>query len=81
MCVMPERGRERPPWGPVRCAIDGAPRPKPARLAERHAGRSRHPRRWWRAVAVALLAAGLILCHGCHSGDHDDELIVWLLDR
>lgn len=38
-------------------------------------------RRRWRLLAVALLAAGLILCHGCHGGDHDDELIVWLFDR
>ena len=23
-----------------------------------------------------LVATGLIFCHGCHSGDHDDELSV-----
>jgi hypothetical protein len=28
-----------------------------------------------------LLAAGLIFCHGCHAGDHDDELAVLLFER
>jgi len=80
--------RERPPWrsGALRASgtvtIPGAPC-----APERHGGRSLQApaaapsRRWWRGLAIALLAAGLILCHGCHRGDHDDELIVWLMDR
>jgi hypothetical protein len=28
-----------------------------------------------------LTSALLIFCHGCHAGDHDDELQVLLLDR
>lgn len=36
-----------------------------------------------RILAGILLALGIctIFCHGCHSGDHDDELILWLADR
>jgi hypothetical protein len=30
-------------------------------------------------VALALLGAGLILCHGCHNHDVDDELSAVLL--
>ena len=43
------------------------------------AGARRLFRRWgW----LLLLAACVILCHGCHAGDHDDdELIVFFLDR
>lgn len=41
---------------------------------------NRHPhRRRWGWV-VLLLAGFLVLCHGCHLGNHDDELVLlpWL---
>jgi hypothetical protein len=28
-----------------------------------------------------VLAGWLIFCHGCHTGDHDDELAVILPER
>lgn len=37
------------------------------------------PRRWtWVLPALVLLSGCLIVCHGCHGGDHDadDELAV-----
>ena len=30
----------------------------------------------WAGVAFGLLAGVLVICHGCHLGDHDDELSV-----
>lgn len=33
------------------------------------------------ALIAALLAAAFLFCHGCHSGDHDDELAVHWLDH
>jgi hypothetical protein len=33
------------------------------------------------ALIWLLLACCLIFCHGCHRGDHDDELQIFLLDR
>ncbi len=30
----------------------------------------------WRWAWLVLLAAGLILAHGCHAGDHDDDLVI-----
>lgn len=39
------------------------------------------PRRLWQSVFLALLAGCLIVAHGCHSGDHDDELLIVLFDR
>ena len=36
------------------------------------------PRRGWAGVIVLALAAALVFCHGCHSGDHDDEPGVFL---
>ena len=36
---------------------------------------SRKPRRW-AGVAFGLLIGMLAVCHGCHLGDHDDELSV-----
>jgi hypothetical protein len=36
----------------------------------------------WRWAWVAVLATWLILAHGCHAGDHDDELVItWPDDR
>jgi hypothetical protein len=33
-------------------------------------------------VGILLLLAGCFLfCHGCHLGDHDDELVIHLVDR
>jgi hypothetical protein len=30
-------------------------------------------------VLLLALAAGLVFCHGCHRGDHDDEpALMWL---
>jgi hypothetical protein len=50
------------------------PRPPRAESATpaRHGG--------WRAVVWALLAAGLVFCHGCH-GDEDNELCAPLTPR
>jgi hypothetical protein len=31
---------------------------------------------WGFAVLLAL-AAGLVLCHGCHRGEHDDEPVIF----
>ena len=28
-----------------------------------------------------IVMAGLIVCHGCHAGDHDDELSVPLMEE
>jgi hypothetical protein len=30
---------------------------------------------------LLLLASCAIYCHGCHAGDHDDELVVFVKDR
>ncbi len=30
---------------------------------------------------LILLAGSVIVCHGCHGGDHDDELMVMMQDR
>jgi hypothetical protein len=30
---------------------------------------------------LLLLAGCVTLCHGCHAGDHDDELMVFFVDR
>ena len=35
----------------------------------------------WRWLWLLLLASCVIVCHGCHGGDHDDELVVFLPDR
>src|SRR5436305_886353 len=35
-------------------------------------------RRWGWLLLVATCA---IYCHGCHTGDHDDELVVYVKDR
>jgi hypothetical protein len=37
------------------------------------------PRGWgWSAVALLALTAGLVFCHGCYRGDHDDEpALMW----
>jgi hypothetical protein len=33
-------------------------------------------------LVLLALAAGLVFCHGCHRGDHDDEPgIVWFKGR
>ena len=37
--------------------------------------RDRKPRRWF-GVAFGLLLGLAAVCHGCHLGDHDDELSV-----
>ena len=38
-------------------------------------------RRGW-GLAVLALAAGLVFCHGCHRGDHDDEpVIFWFTSK
>jgi hypothetical protein len=38
----------------------------------------RRRRRGWGFAVVLALAAGLVFCHGCHRGDHDDEpVITW----
>lgn len=44
----------------------------------------KEPAQWLLPAAffwLALLACCLIFCHGCHRGDHDDELQVFVLDR
>ena len=42
----------------------------------------RPPRRRWGVLVLLALAAGLVFCHGCHSGDHDDEPgFVWFKGR
>ena len=33
-------------------------------------------RLWFVGVLWLITTAGLIVCHGCHAGDHDDELSV-----
>jgi hypothetical protein len=33
------------------------------------------------ALITLLLACVFIFCHGCHAGDHDDELVIHWLDR
>jgi hypothetical protein len=33
------------------------------------------------AAILVLLAGCFVFCHGCHLGDHDDELLIWLADR
>jgi hypothetical protein len=38
-------------------------------------------RPFFRWVVLLVLAAGLIFAHGCHAGDHDDELAAVLFDR
>jgi len=35
----------------------------------------------WLMAIVSLFAGVLIFCHGCHAGDHDDELLLHALDR
>ena len=30
----------------------------------------------WRWLWLGVLAAWLIVAHGCHAGDHDDELVI-----
>jgi hypothetical protein len=30
----------------------------------------------WRWGVLVVLAVALVLAHGCHAGDHDDELAV-----
>ncbi|MFM7149027.1 MAG: hypothetical protein ACKO23_04215 [Gemmataceae bacterium] len=35
----------------------------------------------WLMATVSLIAGVLIFCHGCHAGDHDDELLLHTLDR
>lgn len=32
-------------------------------------------------LITLLLGAAFIFCHGCHAGDHDDELVIHCLDR
>ncbi len=44
--------------------------------------RKEPPRRRWVVVLLLALAAGLVFCHGCHRGDHDDEPVwIWLKAR
>jgi hypothetical protein len=31
------------------------------------------------ATLFLVVTAGLIVCHGCHAGDHDDELSIPVL--
>jgi hypothetical protein len=35
----------------------------------------------WRWGWLLLVATALIFCHGCHGGDHDDELLVVVDER
>ena len=32
-------------------------------------------------VLWLVMMAGVIVCHGCHAGDHDDELSVPLMEE
>lgn len=32
--------------------------------------------RWWRGGLLLLVLAWPLFGHGCHSGDHDDELVL-----
>lgn len=34
----------------------------------------------WRWVWLVVLATWVILAHGCHTGDHDDELAVVVIE-
>ena len=52
-----------------RIALPPSPRPEP-------------PRRRWGVVLLLVVAAGLVFCHGCHRGDHDDEpVLMWFKER
>ena len=35
------------------------------------------PSRRWSGVVFGLLVGLAVVCHGCHVGDHDDELSVY----
>jgi hypothetical protein len=60
-----------------------------SRIAHKHfritSGRPTPPSRrrfWlWHGIAALCLTLILVVAHGCHSGDHDDELLLWLLER
>ncbi len=63
------------PPRPVRAATV---RERPYRsltVAARFKNPSRKSRRWF-GVAFGLLLGLAAVCHGCHLGDHDDELSV-----
>jgi hypothetical protein len=37
---------------------------------------------WWGWIVLVAIAVTMVVCHGCHSGDHDDEpVIFWLKSR
>ncbi len=40
----------------------------------------RPPRRFWFLLGALLLAGIVILAHGCHGSDHDDEPAWFVLD-
>ena len=45
-------------------------------LAEREAPTTNTPRPLLFAFLGVVVTVALIVCHGCHAGDHDDELSI-----
>jgi hypothetical protein len=43
--------------------------------------RALHASRRLLVLITLLLGAAFVFCHGCHAGDHDDELVIHCLDR
>ena len=48
---------------------------------ERETPKAISPRLLLGGILWLVILAGLIVCHGCHAGDHDDELSVPIVEE